>query len=439
MSSRSRIMSLRACCLVLAIVALQRPSLAIGAGELDPTFGTNGTVTTPIGPPGPSQMAATAYDLVIQSDGAIVVSGGADGRALLARYTTVGVLDATFGDGGIVVSSQGAPGEHFGIAQQDDGKFVAVGNDADGRADGSVARYHVDGAFDEDFGTAGFVLTTLGSVGGAFLDVALQPDGSIVTAGYARDADIHAILARYDADGALDPAFGSGGIAMPALGTSAFQGLVRQADGELVAAGFELVGSTRRMLVARFDTTGALDPTFGAEGIVTTSIGTTDAFAYAVAIAPGGTIVVSGEAVRTTDVHEVVVARYLSDGQPDASFGTDGVVTTTIGTRAYGQDVVVQPDGKTVVVGNALAGGASESFFVARYLANGAVDPDFGSGGVTTTNIGLGHAGAMAVGRQADAKIVAAASRPSTAQSWPSRATSAKGRRPRRPRAAPAP
>jgi len=202
--------------------------------------------------------------------------------------------------------------------------------------------------------------------------VALQPDGKIVVAGYA-GGDF--ALARYNSDGALDTSFGSGGKVTTDFGGSYHPdgfSVALQPDGKIVVAGY----AGGDFALARYNSDGALDTSFGSGGKVTTDFGGSDA-GYSVALQPDGKIVVAGYAGL-----DFALARYNSDGALDTSFGTGGKVTTDFsGGRDVGYSVALQPDGKIVV-----AGYAGVDFALARYNSDGALDTSFGSGGKVTTD-----------------------------------------------------
>jgi len=113
-----------------------------------------------------------------------------------------------------------------------------------------------------------------------------------------------------------------------------------------------------------------LDPTFGAGGKVTTFVGSSNSYANAMAVQPDGKIVVAGVPLLT---------RYNSDGTLDTSFGTNGIVTNS--GLAGGSDLVIQPDGKILVVGGG-GGRPNTSFHVARFNSNGSPDTSFGTNGI---------------------------------------------------------
>ncbi len=226
--------------------------------------------------------------------------------------------------------------------------------------------------------------------------VALQADGKMVVGGTSNGAFA---LARYTASGALDDSFGSGGKVLTAF-TGTLSGLAIQPDG----ASFKVLvaGSVANdFFLARYDSGGNLDPTFGdlvnpadptgpRTGTVATDFfGSVDT-ASALALGPStsGAIVVVGKATTQAGDEEFALARYHADGTPDLSFGPDhdGKVATAFGFSTSASSIAVQADdGKLIVGGTATrpvegtSGGLfNGDFFLARYDSGGNLDPTFG-------------------------------------------------------------
>jgi len=200
-------------------------------GDLDVTFGNDGIVTTDFG--GADEGRAVA----LQKDGKIVVAGVTAGLYPLpsdfavARYNKDGNLDMSFGVGGKVINDFGGNDEGLAVVLQKDGKIVVAGESDD---DFAIARYNTDGSLDLTFGTGGKVTTDFGGVDEGRA-VALQKDGKIVVAG-ASDGDF--AVARYNTDGSLDLTFGTGGKVINDFGGNN-QGfaVALQKDDKIVVAG----------------------------------------------------------------------------------------------------------------------------------------------------------------------------------------------------------
>ena len=328
-----------------------------------------------------------------------------------ATLAAPGDLDPTFGNGG-KVTTQFSFAHATGVAVQADGKIVVAGTDESNSAQFVLARYHTDGSLDTSFGNGGKVSTSVGQPFNYAYGIAIQADGKIVVAGYAggygptRDFAV----VRYETDGSLDTSFdGDGKVIIDMGGDNFANDLAIQPDGKIVVVGASGTSEPSRdfaFAVARLNSDGTLDASFDGDGKVITSLGPFSDFgATAVALQPGGKIVVAGQSgsgnVRTADF---ALVRYNADGSLDTSFDGDGKLITAVSSD-YDRvgDVAVQPDGKIVVVGGAPGGAV-----VVRHNANGSLDTSFGGSGIVFTDLGLGiysFFGSVAI--QSNGKIVA--------------------------------
>lgn len=288
-------------------------------GSLDTSFGTGGKTVTSFGD-GPDR----AYAMALQADGKILVGGEATvtGSGLdfaLARYNTDGSLDTGFGTGGKVLTAIRASNGQDSIralALQPVGaetRIIAAG----GESDFLLARYTSNGTLDSSFGAGGKIASVFGSTIGSAYAVALAPDGKLVVAGYSSN-DFS--LARFTETGALDTSFGTGGKVVNRLNPSNSDlatAVAVQSDGKIVAAGWVNAGLTSDadFAVLRYDTTGTLDSSFGTGGTVITPVaapGKSDK-AHALALQPDDRvpvvrILVAGQAVGTNS--DFALTRY---------------------------------------------------------------------------------------------------------------------------------
>ena len=370
-------------------------------GGLDTTFNApNGAVTFDSDSNG-----SDGYAMEIQADGKIVVVGriyGDTTSAVVLRYNNDGTLDNSFGTNGIVMYSVNGWNAVSAVALQPDGKIVVAGATYDGTyGEVAVSRFNADGTLDNSFGTDGLVTynSNWGAEGNA---VAIQPDGKIVVAGGSYNGLDSVLVLRYNADGTLDNSFGTNGrVTYTDIGWTHGYAMAIQPDGKIVVAGTGYYDDTTSALILRYNTDGSLDNSFGTNGLATYSDDAED-YGNAMAIQPDGKIVVAGRNYNGA-IGAVLVLRYNADGTLDNNFGTSGVVNYTDGSSSYGSAVAVQPDGKTVVVGQTYDGTA---VLVLRYGADGIPDNTFGAQGVVTYNSGAGAAVAI----QPDGKIAVAGS-----------------------------
>jgi uncharacterized delta-60 repeat protein len=372
-------------------------------GRLDTSFGTLRNVGTVVTNLGGEDVALA---LAFQPDGKIVLAGATAisfGNFSLARYSADGQLDPGFGAAGRVITSMSSNSSARGVAVQPDGKIVVTGLSS---GDFTLVRYNPDGSLDSGFGSAGKVITDFGGPDFSFA-IALQPDGKIVVAG---SSFFDFALARYDSGGSLDMSFGSGGKATASItGSEQAFAMALQPDGKIVLAGVTSVSPINPDLsdfaLARFNSNGSLDTGFGSGGKVVTDFGGGD-IVTSLALQPDGKIVVAGSARAANFIdNNFAVARYNANGSLDLSFGAEGITLTDFGQNDSASAVALQADGKIVVAGSVIQG--TSDFALARFNSNGSLDTGFGSGGKVTTNIrGFDRAFAMAV--RPDGKITVA-------------------------------
>jgi uncharacterized delta-60 repeat protein len=371
--------------LTTALVATQAQfASATGApGDLDDSFGDGGFVVTDI--------SSHATGVLVQPDGKIVVAGGA-----LARFNPDGTFDASFGSGGVVPGFAART-----IALRPDGKIVAEGS-MEGA--GYLARFMPDGTLDPSFGSGGLANSQGGSVA-----LSLQADGKILVVAAWSTTDF--TIMRYTSNGDPDASFGSGGTVVTDFGQQdeAFA-LALQSDGRFIVLGSTGKNSSSPFdfALARYLPDGTLDGSFGSGGLVVTDFAaTTDHYddddgGRALALQPDGKIIAAGWA-SADDEQDFAVARYLPDGSLDPSFDGDGLVTVNVHNSEQGHEVLLQPDGRIVVVG---FGDSGERFALARLEQDGSLDPSFGNGGVVIAPQ-IGEDTFAAAALQADGKIVA--------------------------------
>lgn len=390
-------------------------SVSAAPGDLDPTFGSGGKVTTAIG-----SLNDVGHGVVVQSDGKIVVAGqaffGGKGDFALVRYNPDGSLDTSFNGSGKVTTAIGSVADLAQeVALQSDGKIVVAGSSNNGaNGDFALVRYNSDGSLDTSFNGTGKVTTDFNGRTENGRSIAVQNDGKIVVAGESSNgSNDDFALARYNPDGTLDLSFGGGtGRVTTSIGNGEDRAhsVVVEADGKIVVAGEAHNGSNFDFAVVRYTDAGVLDTSFGGgTGKVITPIGSSNDFGERMAVQADGEIVVVGRS-SSGGTNDFAVVRYTDTGALDVSFGGGtGRVTTPIGTGDdEARSVAFQSDGKIVVAGHS-GGGVSHDFAVVRYLDTGALDSSFGGGtGRVTTAIGGGDERAYSVAVQVDGKIVLA-------------------------------
>jgi uncharacterized delta-60 repeat protein len=382
-------------------------------GSLDPGFGNGGIVTAV------SSGTDYGYDLAIQSDGKIIITGSSSYKFYLVRFNTNGSLDQTFGDNGKVTTA--VRGYAWSVDVQADGKIIVAGTGGYVQDDMVLARFETWGGPDSGFGENGFVFDDFIGPNRDFGKdiICLQADGKIVMIGVTEDSGSLSdfAMARYQRDGSLDTSFGNLGKVTTDFATSYDEahGIAIQTDGKLVVAGRtqDALGNGTHFAVARYNQDGSLDSSFGNGGKVITAFGSSDwDDANSVAVQADGRIVVAGQAGNigpgTSYHNDFGLARYNTDGSLDTSFGNSGLVLTNIVYGQYSNSndicnaIAVQNDGKIVAVGHM----SYNDMVVVRYYQNGFLDSSFGTGGIVRIDLGKDWIIAYGVLVQNDGKIV---------------------------------
>jgi uncharacterized delta-60 repeat protein len=326
-----------------------------------------------------------------------------------------GDLDLTFGNGGKVVTDIGGREWMSRIAVQPDGKIVAIG-ESSAPSDFpkfALARYNPDGSLDATFGNGGKVITVIAAVREYAHGLVLLPDGKIMICGsidQPNESDTSFALLRYNSDGSLDTTFGQGGLVKTNINNDDDRAyaLARQSDGKIVAAGkrgIQFYPTEQRkgnVALVRYNPDGSLDATFGNGGIVVNDFGQgLESYAMDVIIQPNGRIIIAGESA-----YAFLVARYNSNGTLDTTFGNGGFTEINFGNLSWdhGRDAVLQADGKIIVVGIAEINSPYDSFAVARFNPDGSLDQTFGNGGKFVM-IDVGDLEGAAL--QSDGKLIA--------------------------------
>jgi len=268
---------------------------------------------------------------VIQPDGQILLAGysSTPSAFVLMRLNTNGTMDNTFGTLGKVVTEFTTPSDAFGygLALQSNGKMAMTGRVNENNITYiGVSRYLVNGLLDNSFANMGKAVTLVGSLGCIAYSIVIQPDGKILVAGkYDVPGDDRFAVVRYNTNGTLDNSFaGNGKAGISFGGNDRANAIALQTNGRIVTAGITQNNATHKnsFALARLNTDGTLDNSFGTDGKTTTTF-SSDAAANAIAIQANGRIVVAG-----STGNDIAVARYLAAVNPLAPLNGLAVNTT---------------------------------------------------------------------------------------------------------------
>ena len=336
------------------------------------------------------------------------VSGSDEDFSLVRLNGADGSLDTSFDTDGKVLTSFGG-GDDIGsnVALQADGKILVAGetNASGSRYDFAIARYNTNGSPDTSFNSDGRLTTQFNANNAAARDVLLQPDGKIVAAGFSNWGSVDISVARYNPNGSLDMSWGIGKKQVDFSNNNDHaESVAQQADGKLVVAGRTLVGSNFRFALTRYNTNGTLDTGFGTGGKVSTLLANSD-YAESVTIQPADQkIVVGGHVFNGAGDWDFLIARYNTNGSLDTSFGTGGFIRRHNSSEDYIFAIALLSDGDVVAVGRTV----TNDIAVLRFdVATNGWDSAFGAGGLKVihiagtdygTSVGIDSSGKIVVG-----------------------------------------
>lgn len=360
---------------------------------LDPSFGRGGVAVADFG--GGDEVT----DLALAADGSIVAVGGGEQVFNLVRYRPDGRPDAAFGTGGVVstdVDPESFSDSPTSVALRPDGRVVAGGRVTRGGSGvAALVAYLPDGTVDTSFGTGGRLYPVDPSASSRVVDLHLAPDGSLLVAveSATTDGSPPVALVKLLPSGALDPAFGDGGLVRVDLGPREIDYVTALAvapGGDILLAGATawwstLPEPTADVLLVRFTPAGALDTSFGAGGRVTRDL----TGPQGIDGTSGLTVAADGRIVLTTwqqvgDERRSALLRYRPDGRPDRGFGRAGVAAGPVGVTL--RSPVVRPGGRILTTGTDGA-----DLVLTRFRADGRPDPAFGRRGVLLTDVDGGQ------------------------------------------------
>lgn len=243
-------------------------------------------------------------------------------------------------------------------------------------------------SLDSTFGTFGIAKTIINPGNDHCVALAIQTNGKIVAVGYTNPGTgKDFMIARYNTNGTLDNSFGTNGVVVTQIGNSDDQAtsLKIQSNGKIVVAGYVTYNSKKDFVVVRYNTDGTLDNSFGVNGIVRTTMSVYDDDATSVNIQNDGKIVVGGNSY----IYAISIARYDTNGLLDNTFGINGKVITLFNDiqgngRANANCSSIQTNGKIIIAGS-ISDSTGQDFMLLRYNTDGGIDSSFGINGMVRT------------------------------------------------------
>ena len=354
-------------------------------GTPDMTFAVNGVSSYEL------NTEAIIHSAVLTSDGKIVMVGSTwdnvDRALLLIRINADGSLDGSFGTNGVVAQNISVAPENkedvaYDVVLDDEDNILICGTTDDeiNLLHPFVARLSANGILDPAFGMGGIVTMPSSDGSGGFKGIAVQSNGSILASGYSANGagNLEMLVVRLTDEGNLDPAFGNTGVVVYSNGGVADIGedLKVTSDGSVLVTGITSAldfAHTDARLV-KFTPTGEVDASFGIAGAVVEDMNTYDV-PNSVNLMSDGKILMAGFTGWGPPGVDLAVWKYLADGTPDLTFGTNGLAIQVVPDHSTEiKSVGIQADGKLVFSGLARSMNFEQSFFVGRLQNDVTID-----------------------------------------------------------------
>jgi uncharacterized delta-60 repeat protein len=386
---------------VLPVLPLNSASAAYG--ELDTTYGGNGT--------GYNYLAITDSNIAFPIEDSNVMASTLDGQGRLvvagytsyddgdrqafavARFNANGTLDTTFGanQSGFVSLRRSQLEQFNTVKLQSDGKIVLGGRTRINSYDAWVlARLLTDGSLDTSFGSAGTgYQTTVFAIRSEVTSIAVTASDEIIAGGYSIiDPNVssisHPTIAKYSRNGLLDNSFGTYGNGFETYtvdnDSAGIHALGLKPSGEIVAVGYGQGVSFRHLFITSWSSNGTLNLNFGGHGTGydTTTISSSTTSYKALGFQSDGKIIAGG----SRDSGQLsLLARYASDGTLDQSFGTsnNGFIATQVQDESEISSIVIDSNDSIFYGGYSRLGTNPFHFLVGKRESNGLPDTSFGA------------------------------------------------------------
>jgi len=291
-------------------------------------------------------------------------------KGFIIKLNMDGDIDSTFAQNGIWISETPNTREDFReILLQSDGKILIAGKtEIIGQPTSSlVIRLNSDGTIDNDFGENG-IANSIVPDGYNPKFAKLNSKEEIITGGFLLDNSTNIILIKFNQQGEIDLSFGVNGVMVDNTILDEFANSIAIQNDDKIIVGTGITNiSGRDFGMVRFNQNGSLDTNFGSNGRVSTDFSLTSNTAHSVILQEDGKIILGGF-LGTTPNHDYAIARYDTLGNLDVTFGNDGKVITDFELDDLMFASTIQSDGKLLCAGTAKTSDDFSSFSIARYL-----------------------------------------------------------------------
>ncbi len=273
-----------------------------------------------------------------------------------------------------------------------------------------VSSSYAAGALDTTFGNNGFTLTDFKVGNDQAYGLVETKDGKILAVGYSNNGaeteNTNIALARYNSDGTLDTSFGvEGQVSVDVSGENDMaRAIALEADGKIVVGGYTTTGGDEDFVVLRFTSDGFLDTNFNGTGQLVVDISTGNEQLYGLAVLSNGNILAAGVSTETST--QAVIVQITSTGSLDTGFGTDGIAKPV--SSAMSPFALAVEEGGTILLAGSTTSDTQKKGALVRLTSSGVLDTSFGTSGIATIEGGTSESVVYGLALQSDKKIVIA-------------------------------
>jgi len=402
---------------IIISIALMTKSLFPQAGTPDPSFDGDGIALFDF-----TGFHETAWDMAALDDTTILLCGTTNqsewfvSDGYLMKVNPDGSQDMSWGTNGLVIFDYGEDTYPYKMEVLSDGKILVAGPVYITVSDAEffVARFNPDGTPDATFGINGLFTSSYTTSEEVCETMTLQPDGKIVLAGRTYSGAFSQLLfMRVNADGTLDTSFGTNGYTEidASVQDERINSVGILSNGSIVGVGYGYQSSPwfgEQAVIAKLHADGNPNTSFGSNGVVIPPFISDISLANDIEIKNDSLFVTGWQNDAANDM-ELFLVKLDSSAAVDPSFANNGLSLVNINPMNIGSDILLNEDEKIYVCGTSGLGGTNNrDFFVLRYLSDGTLDPDFNGTGYLTTDIRPDWDEAYAIDLQVDGKIVCA-------------------------------
>lgn len=397
------------CFLSITFILLNLGKLSAQSGSLDDSFGAAGKTTTHLYP----GAIENGFDIGLQPDGKIIVKGfhSEEHQDYLLRYNFNGTIDSSFGNQGqLQVGGILELGNHNSMIVDDSGRILVLsGNYVLGESNFMLYRYTSEGLPDNTFGISGCHRYYINQPYASARLIKVRPDGKMLISGVL-DSDEFVFITCIAPDGIIDDSYGQNGtiiVPIDMFEGPKFYTIGIQPDNKVVIAGTFNNYYQRDIYCIRIDENGTIDNQFGTNGKVTLDFNENKEYWVDLVVQPDSKIVIS--CTEDTGSGDFAVARFNTNGQLDNTFGEGGkrVIDLYCGGVDYCRSICLQIDGKILLTGESYCNYYYKyDFSLVSLNPDGSMDSDFGNNGVVEIDFNFLKDGAVKSVIQDDNRII---------------------------------